>query len=99
MTPDSLANMRESIVRAMEDFVEVEAEEAVEVNMSMDPEIGTIYSVAVPVKRVKPQMRPRMSEDPLPGLRVRRISETTTDESWDPLDPNSDPSDQFPYGT
>jgi hypothetical protein len=29
----------------------------------MDPEIGTIYSVAVPVKRVKPQMRPGLTED------------------------------------
>jgi hypothetical protein len=34
-----------------------------QVNLSMDPEIGTIYSVAVPVKRVKPQMRPGLTED------------------------------------
>lgn len=57
MSTDSLVGMRESIVKAMSDYVEVEAEEAVEVNLSMDPEIGTIYSVAVPVRRVKPSMR------------------------------------------
>ena len=29
----------------------------------MDPEIGTIYSVAVPVRRVKPGLRPSMADD------------------------------------
>ena len=86
MSTDSLVGMRESIVKAMADFVEVESEEAVEVNLSMDPEIGTIYSVAVPVRRVKPTMRPGMG--PAEG-----------DASWDPNDPDSDPGDQFPYGT
>jgi hypothetical protein len=33
MSSDSLAGMRESIVRAMESFVEVESEEAVEVKI------------------------------------------------------------------
>ena len=58
MSSDSLVGMRESIVKAMTQYVEVEQSEAVEVNMSMDPEVGTIYSVAVPVKRVKPTFRP-----------------------------------------
>ena len=60
MSSDSLVGMKESIVRAMSDFVEVEAEEAVETNMSMDPEVGTIYSVAVPIRRVKPVFRPQV---------------------------------------
>ena len=58
MSSDSLVGMRESIVKAMTQYVEVEQSEAVEVNMNMDPEMGTIYSVAVPVKRVKPTFRP-----------------------------------------
>lgn len=98
MTADSLAGMRESIVRAMEDYVEVEAEEAVEVNMSMDPEIGTIYSVAVPVKRVKSQLRLGVNDEAAPGLRIRTVSDESGG-TWDPMDPESDPSDQFPYGT
>jgi hypothetical protein len=86
MSSDSLMGMRESIVKAMQEYVEVESDEAVEVNLSMDPEIGTIYSVAVPVRRVKPKLRPPMAEPLLPG-------------TWDPSDPDSDPGDQFPYGT
>jgi hypothetical protein len=50
----------------------------------MDPEIGTIYSVAVPVRRVKPTMRPSMADD---------------SALFDPSDPNADPADQFPFGT
>ena len=60
----------------------------VQVNLSMDPEIGTIYSVAVPVRRVKPTMRASLMDD--------GSSMITT---WDPADPDSSPADQFPYGT
>jgi cell division topological specificity factor MinE len=63
MSSDSLVGMRESIVKAMTQYVEVEQSEAVEVNMDMDPEMGTIYSVAVPVKRVKPTFRPGRQEE------------------------------------
>ena len=63
MSSDSLVGMRESIVKAMTQYVEVEQSEAVEVNMNMDPEMGTIYSVAVPVKRVKPTFRPGRQEE------------------------------------
>ena len=100
ITPASLSHMRESIVKAVSDYVDIETEEEIEVcavtvvrrlagqgcklygdcfsssasplcrltlsatktlclhraqvNLSTDPELGTIYSVAVPVKRVKP---------------------------------------------
>lgn len=87
MSSDSLAGMRESIVQAMTDYVEIEASEAVEVNMSMDPEVGTIYSVAVPVKRVKPTFRSRSDKN------------SRDSNEWDPEDPDSDPADQFPWGT
>lgn len=87
MSSDSLAGMRESIVQAMTDYVEIEASEGIEVNMSMDPEVGTIYSVAVPVKRVKPTFRSRSE------------SNSRDPNEWDPEDPNSDPADQFPWGT
>ena len=42
--------MRHSIVRAVSDYVEIEAEDMVEVNISTEPEMGTVYSVAVPVR-------------------------------------------------
>ncbi len=88
MSSDSLVGMRESIVKAMTDYVEIEAEEAVEVNMSMDPEVGTIYSVAVPIKRVRPMLR-----------RGEMAPQATSNSQWDPQDPDSDPADQFPWGT
>ncbi|KAK2079307.1 hypothetical protein QBZ16_002998 [Prototheca wickerhamii] len=64
ITPASLSHMRESIVKAVSDYVDIETEEEIEVNLSTDPELGTIYSVA----------------------------------GWDPENPSSDASDQFPYG-
>lgn len=51
------------------------------VNLSVDPELGTIYSVAVPVKRVKPQARiPLDGDGDAEGitLRVSHRSMTAT---------------------
>jgi septum formation topological specificity factor MinE len=160
MSTESLEGMRLSIVRAMESYVEVSEEESVEVNLSLDPDLGTIYSVAVPVKRVRPTVRPLEEDAMLAGGRVRvrtiqsyillmilgrrsihddaecacpvRLPEhvlchvyaeprptapvlhvplpltcpssffvhfsLSTPPQWDPNDPESDPSDQFPYG-
>ncbi|ONK60075.1 uncharacterized protein A4U43_C08F13920 [Asparagus officinalis] len=42
-----------SIVEALSDFVEIESQDKVQLNVSTDPGLGTVYSVAVPVRRVK----------------------------------------------
>ena len=55
MNQNSLAEMKTSIVRALSDFVEVDSTESVDVNVSTDDGLGTIYSVAVPVRRIKPK--------------------------------------------
>ena len=59
-------------------------------NISTDADLGTVYSVAVPIKRVKPVARVPMTTDDVDvdGITLR----------WDAEDKNSDPSDQFPYG-
>ncbi|XP_010551405.1 PREDICTED: cell division topological specificity factor homolog, chloroplastic [Tarenaya hassleriana] len=44
-----------NIVHALSDFVEIESEEKVQLNVSTDTDLGTIYSVTVPVRRVKPE--------------------------------------------
>lgn len=89
MNPASLHDMKHSIVRAVQDFVDIEAEELVEVNISTDVDLGTIYSVAVPIKRVKPVARVPMDDDvEVDGITLR----------WDSSDPESDPSSEFPYG-
>ncbi|KAI3987735.1 hypothetical protein MKX01_028469 [Papaver californicum] len=42
-----------NIVGALSDFVVIDSEDKVQLSVSTDPDIGTVYSVIVPVKRVK----------------------------------------------
>ena len=44
-------------LQVVSEFVEIEGEELVDVNISADQDVGTIYTVNVPVRRVKPQVR------------------------------------------
>ena len=44
-----------NIVHALSDFVEIESQDKVQLNVSTDTDLGTIYSVTVPVRRVKPE--------------------------------------------
>eukprot|EP00898_Chlorokybus_atmophyticus_P000293 jgi/Chlat1/1264/Chrsp115S01697 len=55
LSPASMAEMKRSIVRALSSYVEIEKEDKVDLAVSSDPELGTIYSVSVPVRRVKPE--------------------------------------------
>lgn len=42
-----------NIVHALSDFVEIESKDKVQLSVSADSDLGTIYSVTVPVRRVK----------------------------------------------
>lgn len=44
-----------NVVNALSDFVEIESQDKVQLSVSTDPDLGTIYSVTVPVRRVKPE--------------------------------------------
>ncbi|KAF3431533.1 hypothetical protein FNV43_RR26264 [Rhamnella rubrinervis] len=44
-----------NIVHALSDFVEIESQDKVQLSVSTDTDLGTIYSVTVPVRRVKPE--------------------------------------------
>ncbi|KAI5082802.1 hypothetical protein GOP47_0002545 [Adiantum capillus-veneris] len=44
-----------NIVGALANFVEIESQDRVLLNVSADPDLGTVYSVSVPVRRVKPE--------------------------------------------
>ncbi|KAM1082267.1 hypothetical protein ACFX13_021289 [Malus domestica] len=44
-----------NIVHALSDFVEIESRDQVQLSVSADTDVGTIYSVTVPVRRVKPE--------------------------------------------
>ncbi|XRB04195.1 cell division topological specificity factor MinE [Pycnococcus provasolii] len=60
LAPESIVEMRQSIVNALSDYVEIEDEEGtlgVDVSVTTDEELGTVYSVSVPVKRVRAEFR------------------------------------------
>ena len=44
-----------NIVRSLSDFVEIESRDKVQLSVSADSGLGTVYSVTVPVRRVKPE--------------------------------------------
>uniref|UniRef100_A0A7C8ZED0 Uncharacterized protein n=1 Tax=Opuntia streptacantha TaxID=393608 RepID=A0A7C8ZED0_OPUST len=44
-----------SVVSALSDFVEIESQDKVQLNVTTDTNLGTVYSVTVPVRRVKPE--------------------------------------------
>ncbi|XP_058080344.1 cell division topological specificity factor homolog, chloroplastic isoform X2 [Magnolia sinica] len=44
-----------NIVGALSDFVEIDSQDKVQLSVSTDPDLGTVYSVTVPVRRVKPE--------------------------------------------
>ena len=91
MNQSSLYEMKHSIVQVVSEFVEVEGAEMVDVNVSADGEQGTIYTVSVPVRRVKPQARLPLGED------GGEAAEGVTME-WEKEDPDADPSARFPFG-
>jgi septum formation topological specificity factor MinE len=88
MSPSGLAEMKKNILKALEEFVDIESEEQIDVSINLEPEVGTIYCVAVPVRRVKPEARAGFEND-VEGLQVLE---------WDPDNKDSDPSSRFPMG-
>ncbi|EPS66904.1 hypothetical protein M569_07874, partial [Genlisea aurea] len=42
-----------NVVNALSEFVEIESQEKVQLSVSTDPDFGTMYSVTVPVRRVR----------------------------------------------
>jgi len=55
VTDDAKRKIINNIVGALSDFVEIDSEDKVELNVSADSDLGTVYSVTVPVRRVKPE--------------------------------------------
>jgi hypothetical protein len=45
----------EHVIEALSEFVEIESRDNVQVDISTDAGLGTVYSVTVPVRRVKPE--------------------------------------------
>ncbi|CAM8885701.1 unnamed protein product [Rhodiola kirilowii] len=46
-----------NIVKTLSDFVEIESQDKVQLSVTSDSDVGTVYSVTVPVRRVKPEFQ------------------------------------------
>ena len=68
LSPGSMEQMKQSIMKSLEDFVHIENMEKIDINVTTDPVSGTIYSVNVPVSRVKGNARASIAE-PVGGAR------------------------------
>ncbi|KAJ7953871.1 Cell division topological specificity factor-like, chloroplastic [Quillaja saponaria] len=55
VSDDAKRKIVNNIVHALSDFVEIESQDKVQLSVSTDSDLGTIYSVTVPVRRVKPE--------------------------------------------
>jgi len=55
LSPEVYDDLRESVVRALSAYVEISDEEDVNMSVSAVPDMGTVFSVTVPVKRLKRQ--------------------------------------------
>lgn len=92
LSPMCLTEMKESIMEAVSEYVEIDSDDEVEISMTSDEDAGLIYSVAVPVRRVKPDKRAALlaaeaAANPDGGGFDR-------EHEWD-----EDPAARFPYGT
>jgi len=64
MSPAGLTDLKRTILRALGEYVDidVDSEEQIDVSVTVEPGLGTIYCVAVPVARVRPAARVRLAD-------------------------------------
>ncbi|OAY67607.1 cell division topological specificity factor homolog, chloroplastic [Ananas comosus] len=81
-----------NIVQALSEFVEIDSQDKVQLSVSTDADLGTVYSVTVPVRRVKPEYQE--SEEnyigKITGIEYKDTGETsgTVDVTFDFFVPN-----------
>ncbi len=95
MNPASLSEMKRTIVRALQEFVDIEGEDGIEVSITSEPGLGAVYSVTIPVRRVKAEAR--FDANGI-GMAEPAVMPDGVTLEWDPADYNSDPSSRFPMG-
>lgn len=72
VSPEIRRKLRDNILKAISTYVEIAAEEEIGFSVTTDPDIGTVYSVTVPVRRVKPEYQEHWGEG---GFRDRLWTE------------------------
>ena len=91
LSSEVMEDMKQTIVSALGDYVELESNKDINLSMRNDDKEGTVYSVSVPVKCVKPEKRSYFSPDGI--VEDGDISQ----DNWDAWD--EDPKSRFPWGT
>lgn len=66
-----------NIVRALSDFVEIESQDKVQLSVSTDLDLGTIYSVTVPVRRVKAEYQMGDEAGSITNIEYKDTGETS----------------------
>ncbi|XP_073105453.1 cell division topological specificity factor homolog, chloroplastic-like isoform X2 [Elaeis guineensis] len=81
-----------NIIEALSEFVEIDSQDKVQLNVSTDPDLGTVYSVTVPVRRVKPEYQDSEEDyrGKITGVEYKDTGETsgTVDVTFDFFIPN-----------
>lgn len=55
VTDEAKQKIVSNVMNTLSDFVEIDSQDKVQLRVSTDPDSGTIYSITVPVRRVKPE--------------------------------------------
>ena len=62
LASDVRLGLRQRIIEAISSYVEIESEDDVQLNVSADADLGTVYSITIPVRRVRPEFQGYWSE-------------------------------------
>lgn len=84
-----------NVVSALSDFVEIESQDKVQLSVSTDPDLGTIYSVTVPVRRVKSEYQEEDPTGTITNIEYKDTGETSgsVDVKFDFYIPNKSSND------
>ncbi|XP_057542124.1 cell division topological specificity factor homolog, chloroplastic [Amaranthus tricolor] len=83
-----------SIVSALSDFVEIDSRENVQLSVSTDTGLGTVCSVTVPVRRVKPEYQDNDESGSIMNIEYKDTGDTSgsVDVRFDFYLPNENPT-------
>ncbi|XP_065860522.1 cell division topological specificity factor homolog, chloroplastic [Euphorbia lathyris] len=66
-----------NIVHALSEFVEIESQDKVQLNVTADSDLGTVYSVTVPVRRVRPEHQDTEEAGSIMNIEYKDTGETS----------------------
>lgn len=80
VSADVRNRLRIHIIEAISSYVEIEDEDEVQLTVTADPSLGAVYSVTIPVRRVKPEFQEYWSDT---GFRDRFYEEILRERGVD----------------